>query len=453
MDLTAIDKAKAYTDYRISNLGAAGFKILGYYSTVAQLQTGVANPTPGMIYGVGDAPPYQIYVYDGITSSWINNGQIQGPQGIQGEQGPIGISAGFGIINASVDNTVGTPSVDVSSSGSNQEKNINFAFSNLKGEKGDKGDIGATGPYFTPSVSNEGVISWTNNGELDNPSSVNIKGPQGIQGIQGEKGNKGDKGDKGEKGDKGDKGSTGDSVTITNTVISYQNGASSSQVPTGTWLTSIPSEDLTKPYLWTKVYHLFSTGDVDTYYSCANRGASGATIVTVGSDKKTNLTMQQMVDILNNGGNLILQRVVNGTVRYYTFTSGTGTSLTSSSSLYFVMNQGRNHYTVTVDSNQNVNEAFVSFSYRTIKSFSANLSTSWVGSSSPYSQEITVNGVSINGMRVILDLGPSTLQKMWENGYNFTAKITASDTITIYCIGNKPTESLQISGYYIGDVT
>lgn len=39
------------------------------------------------------------------------------------------------------------------------------------------------GTTFTPSVSADGLISWTNDGALDNPDPVNIKGPQGV-GIQ-----------------------------------------------------------------------------------------------------------------------------------------------------------------------------------------------------------------------------------------------------------------------------
>ena len=74
---------------------------------------------------------------------------------------------------------------------------------------------------FLPSVSDSGVLSWTNRAGLDNPASVNIKGAKGdkgdtgAQGIQGVKGDKGDKGDtgaqglQGVKGDKGDKGDTG----------------------------------------------------------------------------------------------------------------------------------------------------------------------------------------------------------------------------------------------------
>lgn len=53
------------------------------------------------------------------------------------------------------------------------------------------GPQGKTGYYYIPSISKEGIISWTNNGNLSNPNPINIKGPQGDQGIQGEKGDKG----------------------------------------------------------------------------------------------------------------------------------------------------------------------------------------------------------------------------------------------------------------------
>ena len=43
----------------------------------------------------------------------------------------------------------------------------------------------ATGPYYLPAVSDEGVISFTNNGGLPNPESRSIKGPQGDTGKQG----------------------------------------------------------------------------------------------------------------------------------------------------------------------------------------------------------------------------------------------------------------------------
>lgn len=71
------------------------------------------------------------------------------------------------------------------------------------------GGSGKNGVTFVPSVSADGVISWTNDGGLDNPDSVNIKGEkgdkgeQGIQGIQGVKGEKGDSGAAGKDGTDG----------------------------------------------------------------------------------------------------------------------------------------------------------------------------------------------------------------------------------------------------------
>lgn len=60
-----------------------------------------------------------------------------------------------------------------------------------------KGEDGAT---FIPNVSEEGIISWSNDKDLPNPSPVNIKGPKGDQGIQGEHGIQGLPGENGQDG-------------------------------------------------------------------------------------------------------------------------------------------------------------------------------------------------------------------------------------------------------------
>lgn len=83
-----------------------GLTILGYYSSVSALIVAVPNPNVGDTYGIGSAPPYNLYAWDGAL--WIDNGQLQGakgekgdkgdkgdtgeqgPQGIQGIQGPKG---------------------------------------------------------------------------------------------------------------------------------------------------------------------------------------------------------------------------------------------------------------------------------------------------------------------------------------------------------------------------
>lgn len=85
----------------------------------------------------------------------------------------------------------------------------------LKGDKGEDGTNGADGANgadgvtFTPSVDSAGNLSWTNDGGLSNPATVNIKGATGATGERGEQGIPGERGAQGAKGDKGDKGADG----------------------------------------------------------------------------------------------------------------------------------------------------------------------------------------------------------------------------------------------------
>jgi len=79
----------------------------------------------------------------------------------------------------------------------------------ISGVEGPQGEVGETGATFTPHVSESGVLSWTNDKDLENPVSVNIKGEKGDPStVPGPKGDKGEKGDSivGPKGDKGDQG-------------------------------------------------------------------------------------------------------------------------------------------------------------------------------------------------------------------------------------------------------
>ena len=47
------------------------------------------------------------------------------------------------------------------------------------------------GATFTPSVSQNGDLSWTNDGGLPNPETVNIQGPVGPRGADGKPGKDG----------------------------------------------------------------------------------------------------------------------------------------------------------------------------------------------------------------------------------------------------------------------
>ena len=122
------------------------FVILGLYATLADLQTAHPTGSAGDAYAVGDEDENTTYIWDIDQAAWVDVGPIRGPKGDQGDQGI----------------------------------------------QGPEGPQGPTGPYFTPSVDAvTGDISWTNNGGLTNPTTVNIKGPQGIQGPEGPEGPQG----------------------------------------------------------------------------------------------------------------------------------------------------------------------------------------------------------------------------------------------------------------------
>lgn len=54
-----------------------------------------------------------------------------------------------------------------------------------QGIPGQSGSDGKNGATFTPTVSSSGDLSWTNDQGLENPVTVNIKGPKGDAGQDG----------------------------------------------------------------------------------------------------------------------------------------------------------------------------------------------------------------------------------------------------------------------------
>lgn len=135
----------------------------------------------------------EMWVFNG--TNWNNAGRIQGPQGPQGPVGPQG------------------PKGDPGPQGIKGDP----------GEKGEQGDAGVRGITFTPVVDSRGNISWSNDGGLENPQTVNITGPQGDTGAKGDTGPRGDTGAKGDTGPQGEKGTTFIPSVDTDGNISWSN--------------------------------------------------------------------------------------------------------------------------------------------------------------------------------------------------------------------------------------
>ena len=76
---------------------------------------------------------------DPFTYADFTQEQLNSLKGSKGDPGKDGAAAGFGIPTATIDDAYGTPSVTITTSGTNAEKVFNFEFKNLKGRPGING--------------------------------------------------------------------------------------------------------------------------------------------------------------------------------------------------------------------------------------------------------------------------------------------------------------------------
>jgi len=100
-------------------------------------------------------------------------------------KGPKGDGGTVEITGVTVDNgssETATPSAEIIPGTTDpQHAKYSLSFHNLVGKRGPQGPRGY---YFLPTVASNGDLSWNNNsgGELANPTTVNIRGPQGEVG-------------------------------------------------------------------------------------------------------------------------------------------------------------------------------------------------------------------------------------------------------------------------------
>lgn len=96
-----------------------------------------------------------------------------GPVGPRGERGPVGETGATGATGPQ------GPKGDTGAMGPQGPKGATGATGATgpqgpRGPKGENGTNGTDGTTFTPSVSSSGVLSWTNDGGKENPSSVDM---------------------------------------------------------------------------------------------------------------------------------------------------------------------------------------------------------------------------------------------------------------------------------------
>lgn len=123
---------------------------------------------------------------------------FSGVKGEKGDKGDTGYTPNIEV-GASVDNTAGTPNVTVSKTGTPENPRLEFDFKHLKGVKGEKGDTGTTPNISMSATVGQSIgtpsVNVSKSGSAENPSFT-----LAFNNIKGEKGDKGDKGDQGYDG-------------------------------------------------------------------------------------------------------------------------------------------------------------------------------------------------------------------------------------------------------------
>lgn len=194
-------------------------------------------------------------VYQKISGSWTLLGNIKGATGDDAEI--IGATA-------SVDSNVGTPSVNVTTTGTPDAQSFDFQFSNMKGEQGDAAGFGT--PTVTATTLPVGTPA---------SASVSASGPDTSKVFAFSFGLP-----KGDKGDQGDPG-TGNNWYVGNAI----DGTSTTPTVYATGILEalvgdmyLNSNVMVDTYLG-NVYRCVTAGDQTTaewIYVCSIRGASGA---------------------------------------------------------------------------------------------------------------------------------------------------------------------------------
>lgn len=224
-----------------------GVTILGSYETEEELNAAHPTGNTGDSYLVGGF----LFVWSVTESSWVNVGNIQGPQGPEGPQGPVGPQGERG--------AQGTPGAQgpVGPQGSQgiQGEPGPQGERGPQGETGPQGPQGDTGPQGPKGEDGTGVMilgsydtedllnaahpvgnvgdsylvggylyvwsatesKWVNVGNIRGPEGPEgptgpqgPAGPQGEQGIQGETGSQGPRGEQGPQGEQGLQGIQGE---------------------------------------------------------------------------------------------------------------------------------------------------------------------------------------------------------------------------------------------------
>ena len=352
-------------------------ELKGPVASTAQLP---ASAPSDELWMVGESSPYTGYFWN--SARWVDLGPIlQGPQGDPGEPGTDGVSPEVTIAAITGGHAVTITDAD---------HPVGQTFDVMDGEDGQDGADGTT---FTPSVSAQGVISWTNDGGKTNPPSVDIKGPQGPAGADGS------------DGQDGANGTTFTPSVSAAGVISWTNDGGK-QNP--------PSVDIKGPQ-----------GPAGADGSDGQDGANGTTFTP-------SVSAQGVISWTNDGGKQNPQPVDIKGPQGATGPAGPGVP-TGGTVGQVLTKTGSADYAAGWADPFRVHVASLTIPF-----------SSWSGSG-PWSQVITISGATITAnTKVDLQAGPTALAQLIADGVSALTIENNNGTLTLYALGAVTTADVTV---------
>ena len=349
-----------------------------------------------------------------------------------------------------------------------------------------------SGATFIPSIS-DGVLSWTNNQGLENPAPLYIVGQKGDKGDKGDTGLQGLPGTDGQNGltpnfiigdvvtglpgtdvnveisgatpnyeleftiPRGEKGPAGDGTGDMTVSVYDPTGKSQdifayadSKAVNADWnAVSGNAQILNKPDVYTKT-------EVNNIVSAVYKYKGS--VANYAALPSQNMTIGDVYNCLDTGINYAWDGTgwddIGGVEALATASNNGLISKEDFAKLLNIDANANNYVHPTSHSISEITDLSTTLNNKAAKVTSVNAtltSAGWTGDSAPYSQTVTVSGITAAN-NAIMNLSPSVTQTQFEAGIaaNIIVSAQAVNSITVTAFGDKPTVDVPIGVVILG---